>query len=655
MRPAGSLRTFLREQRLNTQETVSWALESPCRTIQFPGLQQRWYESTIGRCFRSGTRSLNRTLSRRTNRGGSLLRTTAMSTPSKPPVNVLDRPTQDSATRSFFKSAETFASQTHRVSAEVPIGVLEVPVGVWGSRRIVSSSGQPGRIDLFAEETCTVIVFPHGAVIRLSVAVAPGQMMMVVNRKSRQVVPCRVVNVRNFPNVRGYAEIEFFQSVTGFWGSYTPQGTLKLTARIPSATPEKPPKPGPDSTRPASTQARIMTPSDPSPKPPPVVSMPPDDFLSSSLPKKAVSVFANAATASPTPPPIVRNKVESIESHAIQIPSVEKPVQRPDMVATPSESPFDAMKQNVSKPNPLLSLALANSSKLAVTSTQELQRGESGSERSGRSWIWGVSGPLLGQIIARTATERRPSPRSRMVFVWVIVTSLFMIGAAGIFLPHHGTAQSAATAQTNPTPAASTVSSIANTTQSLQPESNSSSVVPLPIIAKTESFPGTHGRELADDVRISQPPVRTPNLERKIPNGNLLARPLAPRRSAAAIGRAVPPDLTGVDSNTGAGVLQGILGASPRLSGRMKEPQLVSRSVPSYPAMAKQAGIEGEVTIDAVIDNTGKLTSMKVVSGALMLQQAALDSLRNWKYEPGYLDDKPVPVRTSITVKFRLR
>ena len=66
--------------------------------------------------------------------GESLLRTTAMSTPSKQPVNALDRPTQDSATRSIVQSAATFASQTHRVSAEVPIGVLEVPVGVWGSR-----------------------------------------------------------------------------------------------------------------------------------------------------------------------------------------------------------------------------------------------------------------------------------------------------------------------------------------------------------------------------------------------------------------------------------------------------------------------------------------------------------------------------------------
>ena len=578
-----------------------------------------------------------------------------MSATSKQPVNALERSTKDSTTRSIVQSAETFASQTRAVSAEVPIGVLEVPIEVWGSRPVVSISGQPGRIDVFAEETCTVIVFPHGAVIRLSATVAPGQMMMVTNRKSRQIVPCRVVNVRNYPNVRGYAEIEFFQSVNGFWGSYTPHGTLNLTARIPSAVQEKLPKPGPDAPRPPSTQARILTPSATSLKPPAVASTSTEDSLSSSFPKEALFV-ANAATASPAPPPIVWNKVESIESHAIQTAFVEKPVQRAPIAATASESRFDATMRNVSEPNHLVSLAIANSSKLAVPSTQEHQRDESASEPSARSWNRGLWGLLLGQVITRTARDGRPSPRRRVVFVCVIVTSLFMIGAAAIFLLHHGTAQSAATTQTNPAPVASTVSSIADTTQSLQPESDSSSVVPeLPIIAKTDSFPGTHGRELAHYARISQPAVRMPSLERKIPNGTLLAPPLVARRSAAAIGRNVPPDLTGVDSNTGATAIQGVLAAVPVPGGRMKEPQLVSRSVPIYPAMAKQNGIEGQVTIDAVIDTTGKLTRMKVVSGALLLQQAALDSLHNWKYEPGYLDDKPVPVRTSITVKFRLR
>ena len=320
--------------------------------------------------------------------------------------------------------------------------------------------------------------------------------MLVTNRKSRQVVPCRVVNVRNYPNVRGYAEIEFFQSVNDFWGSYIPQGSLNLR-RIPSAIPAKQPQPSPDAPRPPLTQARTLTSSATSSKPPAVASTTaPEDFLSSTFPKEATSVFANAVTASPAPAPTVRNKVESIASRAIQIPSVEEQMQRAAMAATPSESRFDATNRNVSEPNPLISLAVANSGKLAVPSTQEDQRDESTSERSARSWIWRLSGSLLGQIVTRTAAVRGLSPR-RMVFVCVIVTSLFVMGAAEIFLLHHGPAQSAATAQTNPTPVASTVSSTANTTRSLQPESNPSSVVPeLPIIAKTDSFPGTHGAEV---------------------------------------------------------------------------------------------------------------------------------------------------------------
>ena len=350
-----------------------------------------------------------------------------MSAPTKLPVNALDRSSQPLATRSIVQSVETSASQGH--PADVPIGVVEIPVEVWGSRRVVSTSGQPGRIEIFSEETCTIIVFPQGAVIRLSTALGPGQLMMVTNRKSGQLVLCRVVSVRSYPNMRGYAEIEFMQPVKDFWGPYIPQGTANLTARIPLATPEKPTKARPDAPRTASSQAWILAPSATSPKPPAVASTPPENFLSSSFPKEVNSVLANAATASPALPLAVPNKAESIESRAIQNPCVEKPVQRAAMAATASESRFDATKRNVSETNPLVSLAIANSSELAVPSTQEHQRDESASEPSARSWIRGLSGSLLGQVITRTATDKTPSPRRRMVFVCVIVTSLFMMGS----------------------------------------------------------------------------------------------------------------------------------------------------------------------------------------------------------------------------------
>ena len=80
-------------------------------------------------------------------------------------------------------------------SISVPIGVLEVPIGVWGSRRVETNSDESERVEVFAEDTSTVIVFPQGAVIRLSAGVAPGQLVVIANRKSGQIMLCRIVNV----------------------------------------------------------------------------------------------------------------------------------------------------------------------------------------------------------------------------------------------------------------------------------------------------------------------------------------------------------------------------------------------------------------------------------------------------------------------------
>src|SRR5215469_17877652 len=155
-----------------------------------------------------------------------------MSEPTKQLFLVPGRFAQSSAADPIAQNEKTSAPKANPEPAEVPIGVLEVPLVVWGSRRAGSNLGQSELAEMFAEETCTVIVFPQGAVIRLSASVTPGQQIIVANRKSGQIILCRVANVRTYPHVRGYAEIEFMQLTTGFWGSYIPQGTLKLTEGI---------------------------------------------------------------------------------------------------------------------------------------------------------------------------------------------------------------------------------------------------------------------------------------------------------------------------------------------------------------------------------------------------------------------------------------
>ena len=81
---------------------------------------------------------------------------------------------------------------------------------------------------------------------------------------------------------------------------------------------------------------------------------------------------------------------------------------------------------------------------------------------------------------------------------------------------------------------------------------------------------------------------------------------------------------------------------------------LLNKSVPAYPAIAKAAGVEGTVVLQATISKTGTIENLRVVSGPAMLQQAALDAVRSWRYRPYLLNDAPVEVETTVNVVFRM-
>jgi TonB family protein len=91
------------------------------------------------------------------------------------------------------------------------------------------------------------------------------------------------------------------------------------------------------------------------------------------------------------------------------------------------------------------------------------------------------------------------------------------------------------------------------------------------------------------------------------------------------------------------------------VGGLVKTAQLLTSTRPTYPAFAKTQRVSGDVKIDALIDASGRVTTMKVVSGPAMLHQAAMDALHVWKYQPATLDGKPVPVHLTVTIQFRLQ
>src|SRR5882724_4200057 len=128
-----------------------------------------------------------------------------------------------------LNSAQTNAGATTPSSAKPQPAAAEIPVTVNGARTVEGSDKR----EPFSENTQTVLVFANGAVIRLSSAVASGQLLFLTNEKTKKEVVCQVVKSKNYSNVSGYVELEFTEAAPGFWGLRFPTNGQALSA--PSA------------------------------------------------------------------------------------------------------------------------------------------------------------------------------------------------------------------------------------------------------------------------------------------------------------------------------------------------------------------------------------------------------------------------------------
>jgi protein TonB len=91
-----------------------------------------------------------------------------------------------------------------------------------------------------------------------------------------------------------------------------------------------------------------------------------------------------------------------------------------------------------------------------------------------------------------------------------------------------------------------------------------------------------------------------------------------------------------------------------RAGGDIREPVKVKHVSPIYPQIAIQARVEGPVVIDAVIGTDGVVREARILSGVPLLNQAALDAVKQWRYSPTTLNGVPVPVIMTVTVRFNL-
>jgi len=133
-----------------------------------------------------------------------------------------------------------------------------------------------------------------------------------------------------------------------------------------------------------------------------------------------------------------------------------------------------------------------------------------------------------------------------------------------------------------------------------------------------------------------------------------------PDPSNAGVPGGVPGGIAG---GVAGGVVGGIPNAPPapaaqapvRVGGQIKAPDLVHRVEPRYPPIAQNAHVAGAVVLEAVVDKTGRVQSVRVVRGIPLLNDSAVEAVKQWRYSPLMLNGQATPFILTVTVTFRLQ
>jgi periplasmic protein TonB len=575
---------------------------------------------------------------------------------------------------------------------------LEVAVKVHGSRVIEVARGTAPQTEPFEEQTVTMIVFPQGAVLRMSTAVNVSQMLVLTNIKTKQDSICRVLKVRPNANQGSYVEVEFTHRQPGYWGvNFPSEATVSAT---------------PSATRQINSEVQGRPPAAPIPVVPvaPVVKA----VTPTPMTREVASIATPAAPPKPESTFISIGSQESVQDAASAtditrpLSPVERRLQNPgppvassntSTVATdvlpepvpPAPSMEDLLGDTGSSSSGTISVSEETDSSsaaeaTAVSATSSFAAADSATSHSAASESFGAR---LDSSFGAAPARDAGSNQNWMLIAASVAVLVAALGAGVVYFRQHpanGTTQSAAAAH-NAVSASQPVGDSSNQLPAITPtnqpympaasdpnsparsNANTSNVSTAPVAMPTP-IPATQAKTPAPSANrpvVAAAKPSAPGVTTDMVSNSLTARPTTSTRGDQAQADQAPTlDPAVAASNPGA--LAGIAPTtaaslpSPEMSpegpvkigGNVKEPKLISSPLPQYPLAARSSGQQGDVVVETTIDKSGSVVRMHVVSGPSSLRSAAMDALRRWKYEPSRLDGEPVEVQMLVTIKFRL-
>ena len=543
------------------------------------------------------------------------------------------------APNSESKSGESPRSSP--VCLEVPITIRSMP----GENGNASEASGPTR-----EEGRTVIVFDNGAVLRLSTNLPAGQAVILSNSQGRDVV-CRIVKGRNLQTVKGYIEVEFVEPVNDFW-------RIHQTAEPAAVSP--PPTPVLASPQPLS----VVTPPAASVAPRVVAPARETNFPSDSAP-----TFEDiAGLVRMSPPAAARVKIQEPAPQTGALKSRDE-LAHGQVVSAKSAS-------EISAPSPIAAAPLEKPSIPAAGGSSSLPV-----QKPAPSNDFMAIGALApGQS---SSVSFPVDSRGRMQLI-VGGAALILAGfGAGYFFMHRGSAPSpaapVAVAAQLSTPSSPVASSAAKPVQTLPPavkQAPTQNQLVSTVASVTPEMGGMTPSEAQDSRQPTSSTVAkqpNPAATRRQAISNLkMSSPTAPRQNLAKLSEGPAPTVPDVASAVALGgapassMLSPVvrmenqpapppsLGSSGSSSRVTRDPKLISSTRPEYPLLAKQTSIQGRVVVSAEVAANGNVTGVKAISGPMLLREAAIDAVKQWKYAPELIDGKPVAAQVTIGVEFRL-
>jgi TonB family protein len=196
------------------------------------------------------------------------------------------------------------------------------------------------------------------------------------------------------------------------------------------------------------------------------------------------------------------------------------------------------------------------------------------------------------------------------------------------------------------------------------PARSISKVAAKPETHRAETTVGTKSAPRAIAPRTATPPVsvasvtEAPTAIRPVPDAPAAsphpktnARPDSTPPSIAKTSRSDSPVYKGSDNPL---VVLHTPVVRPTTLGNMAS-HLTYGPAPQYPTAAVDQNVQGQVRLEAEVDRSGNVISTRIVSGPALLQEAAVNAVHNWQYQPYLYDGKPVAVNATVVMDFQLQ